>query len=660
MCTYKSYCWSLGTTSFRTADFNLKIEKQLLLLSEFWQEHPYDRWASNEPIQALYYDFMKESQFLSGDAPNKPKDAREKTSGLINLGLINDERRLTHAGESLLHIAASGNFQSNNLLQIPSDSYIYFKQMLKTSCAVEKTPVRPFVVLILALEELEYLTQEEFTYLLPLIISPKKYRDIIESIKQLRKGDTTIDEIIIHTLLSMENYHEALRFLLERPVSESVICEAGINRKSRQYDGAYYLLYQAIKDLNKDDPQSLLNLLSACRKIRIGIQWSNYLFKTTSKTRISRLLSLALNDVPVLNCKNEDELKIRFFHLMHLFKAKANLFDYSDLNRRYFATTDTVLFKDNQIKLASVPKCFFKLCIDNLRELAFTASENLPLDCGIEQIIPRYNISENDLFDKLASDYGITVQSLSDVEKFLDDERHKRFNKLIDDQFPNHVLLELLSDFETRNDDNIRSLVTNNADIPTIFEYIVGIIWYKVSNRQGRILDYLNLSLDADLLPKTHAAGGIEDITYHYDASPYYPEHSLLIELTLADGNNQRRMEMEPVSRHLGEFLLRDENQKAYALFVTPYLHLNVVSDFRGRKQMPYYSGDGEHCINGMKIIPLQTAELKTILEHSITYNTLYPLFEKAYLSDEMPKTWYEKNILAYLQNTQTTPRLPL
>ena len=76
MCTYKSYCWSLGTTSFRTADFNLKIEKQLLLLSEFWQKHPYGRWASNEPIQALYYDFMKESRFLSGDAPNKPKDAR--------------------------------------------------------------------------------------------------------------------------------------------------------------------------------------------------------------------------------------------------------------------------------------------------------------------------------------------------------------------------------------------------------------------------------------------------------------------------------------------------------------------------------------------------------------------------------------------------------
>lgn len=32
---YKSFCWSLGTTSFRTKDFNKTIEEQLLLLDEF-------------------------------------------------------------------------------------------------------------------------------------------------------------------------------------------------------------------------------------------------------------------------------------------------------------------------------------------------------------------------------------------------------------------------------------------------------------------------------------------------------------------------------------------------------------------------------------------------------------------------------------------------
>ena len=35
---YKSYAWVIGTTSFRTKDFNLNIERQLELLSEFWEK----------------------------------------------------------------------------------------------------------------------------------------------------------------------------------------------------------------------------------------------------------------------------------------------------------------------------------------------------------------------------------------------------------------------------------------------------------------------------------------------------------------------------------------------------------------------------------------------------------------------------------------------
>ncbi|MDR2267433.1 MAG: hypothetical protein LBE09_07640 [Christensenellaceae bacterium] len=30
-----------------------------------------------------------------GDAPNKSKDAQEKTSGFVDIGLIDDERKLT-------------------------------------------------------------------------------------------------------------------------------------------------------------------------------------------------------------------------------------------------------------------------------------------------------------------------------------------------------------------------------------------------------------------------------------------------------------------------------------------------------------------------------------------------------------------------------------
>ena len=62
MPAYKSFCWALGTTSFRTAHFNKTIEQQLSLLNEFWQlnENQNEIWEANNALQSRYYDFMKE------------------------------------------------------------------------------------------------------------------------------------------------------------------------------------------------------------------------------------------------------------------------------------------------------------------------------------------------------------------------------------------------------------------------------------------------------------------------------------------------------------------------------------------------------------------------------------------------------------------------
>lgn len=76
---YQSFCWVIGTTSFRTAKLNLKIEAQLLLLDEFYNEViKKSSWNWNNELQEKYYDFMKSKAFLTGDAKRKDKDAREK------------------------------------------------------------------------------------------------------------------------------------------------------------------------------------------------------------------------------------------------------------------------------------------------------------------------------------------------------------------------------------------------------------------------------------------------------------------------------------------------------------------------------------------------------------------------------------------------------
>ena len=153
----------------------------------------------------------------------------------------------------------------------------------------------------------------------------------------------------------------------------------------------------------------------------------------------------------------------------------------------------------------------------------------------------------------------------------------------------------------------------------------------------------MKLSLEANLLPKTHASGGYADIIYEYEACSYYPKHSLLIEATLTEGSSQRRMEMEPVSRHLGDYRIRFNNPFDYSLFISTYLDKNVISDFRYRKIIPY-TRDKE-TITGMKIITMDTESLKKILERKIIYRKLYGIFEKYH---EMPletDDWHDKMI---------------
>ena len=105
-------------------------------------------------------------------------------------------------------------------------------------------------------------------------------------------------------------------------------------------------------------------------------------------------------------------------------------------------------------------------------------------------------------------------------------------------------------------------------------------------------------------------------------------------------------MEMEPVSRHLGMHLIRTGNMNSYCVFATNYLNINVISDFRSRKTTPFYDPqDYSKSIAGMKIIPLQTSELKKIVSNRKTYKELYSLFETAYNSNLPPHKWYTNSI---------------
>lgn len=633
---YQSFCWVIGTTSFRTAKLNLKIEAQLLLLDEFYNEVIKESsWNWNNELQEKYYDFMKDRAFLTGEAKIKGKDAREKTSGLVDIGLITEDRLITKAGRELLKITSSGNFETNNVFNINRDSFIYLKQLLKTSIDVSGNIVRPFIAVVKCLTELEHLSYDEFTYFIPLIRDDGSAKQIISDIKLYREGKILPEEIIYKRLMQMENYKLAQEEFIDSDVDENLICLVGMNRKSRSYDKPYYKLYENLKKIFLDGENIYESLLNSAKNInqKPGTLWRSLLFKTTNIGVVRKNGESSIHkQCPFLNCKNETELKEVFFKYLHVFKAMATLSDYFDLNRRYFNITDTLIFEDRMIKLDMIPKYYFKEIIDVLYTETFSRDNNLRADVSLETISEAFKLDISKVYAALSKDLGITIKSPEQATTYINDERYRRFNALIDKKFNDTVLIELLNCFETRDDKRIEEIVTDEAAIPTIFEYVLGIIWYKVSERQGNILDFMKLSLEANLLPKTHAAGGYADIIYEYEACASYPKHSLLLEATLADGNNQRRMEMEPVSRHLGDYRIRFNNPFDYSLFVSTYLDKNVISDFRYRKIIPYTRD--EETITGMKIISMDTDSLKKIIENNVKYKYLYEVFDKYH---EMP-----------------------
>ena len=556
----------------------------------------------------------------------------------------------TEVGKAILKISRSGEYTSKNILSISSDSIIYLSQLLKYSISLKDGYVRPFVVLLYLLSKVGPLSFEEFTYLAPLCISEETTANIVNAITMFRNGNISLDDIIYQHIMRQKNYQDAYYAWTNSEVSEELVTAIGINRKSRIYDKIYFPFYLALRRLFVDNnSDAVIEVYNISKDIQVGSYWRELLFNSVSAKAIKNDPLSHLNITEFTHVNTETELKEVFFKYLHLFKVKSTLRDYFDLNRRYIKLSNIILFEDGQLKYDIVPKPFFISAMSELYKLAYTEAENLEQLNNLEDICPSLSLSEQQLLDALNDEMGTELNSIDEIYSEVENLRYDRFKNMIATRFSDEQLIELLDNFDSRNDDAISKAVSDNADIPTIFEYVLGIIWYKTSEFKGRILDYLKLSLDADLLPVTHAAGGEADIVYEYNAwPPFYPKHNLLLEATLADGTNQRRMEMEPVSRHLGRHLLRTRNFHNYCIFATTYLDVNVISDFKNRKHIPYYDTQNEDdFITGMKIIPLDTSDLREIIRQGKKYRELYPLFEEAYQQSDKfhPRKWYEEMV---------------
>jgi len=648
---FKTYCWVVGSTSFREKQLAYKNEVLIRYLNQLFEDNPNKKWRE---LQEIYYDNLKNGGFIMGEASRKDKDARQKTTGLAQIGLCYpSNRHVTPVGASIVQLSKKGDFESKNIFEINEDSFVYLLQFLKYQIIDGDNGfyIKPFLSLMYMIIKLGYLSRSEFTYLLPIC---KTTSDVVEMTSEIlnNRGNLSVDSILLKKMSGMPNYQDALHLFLTNPgFSDELVMDVGIHRKSRLYDKPFAPFFTELFKLVEDqDSFSLSQKIIEIGKLRTCLNAINdnqatswrQLFGLQKTTSIDNSFVERFYKLNICKHQTEEEFKKNVFWLWHLMKWKSTLEDYYDLNKRYFYLTDIIKFDNQQFTLTEVGFDYFFDIIDkvlveplvkeNEYEQFFTS--NVPL----AEISPLFIKTKENIAVAINERYGKRLTA-SELDDFLNDMYNKQFLAFIDSRFPKEVLISLLDYFKSRDDESIKEIVTQEATVPTSFEYIVGIIWYNLCGREGRLKDFIKLSLDSNFLPKSHAVGGEADLVFSYKKTHVYPKHDLLVEVTLSESTGQRHMEWEPVSRHLETHIKQTHNESDYCIFIASDLEERTTNTFRNSKNY-HFNDNGVERI-GLKIIPLDCSLLKILLSKEIMYPEIYSLFDDAYTDSCLSLSWY-------------------
>lgn len=642
---FKTYSWMYGTTSFRVSELKYKIERQLLKLKNLYTGNPDNyNWAS---LQGEYLKELLEEDWFNSNAQNEQdikKYARQVTSSLCDLGLVDSNRKLTAIGGELFKILDSGSFNFDNPFGIRNDSFLYLKQFLKiefsknvSSNFYSEFNINPFIALTYFISKHGHITEDEFRYLLPLVKNYQELQDLT-----INPVDRNIDTytLIVEKIKNMPNYQGALNVFKASDKSDAAFKNMLMNRKTSAGSEKYKDLYDAIIDNTVNSIiDAIVNLPGRTKAKFYEALFNNHQKPTQASTQEAEKYFLSLNF--------SDNLEENFFYLVHFAKWKTNLEEYFDNNKRFLGLTDIFIFGE-QIKLTPITEVYFKIIENKLLGVNLSNSKNeyqnlLTTNKTINEINPLLHISDSVLLQNLKSKYPdlSTEDTKKSIEKINKQKNKDKLNELINNHFSNQQLIDLLGYIRDRDDLNIKQYLHWDCNTPTVFEYIIGIVFYVMNGKTDNIHNFLNMSIDADLLPRRFAGGGQADLVFNYGT------HSALIEVTLSKKENQRKMELEPVSRHLGRYKLDSNKPNDYVIFIAPHLDPNVLVNFRSYRNLRYYNtNDTTKYIDSLKIIPFDIDDICLIINKGYNRVELEKRIEDSYVDNEKDGLLWYKNTL--------------
>lgn len=610
-----------------------KFYKQVINSPEFLGRNnsKFENFNNDLKDKGLYKIFM-EGKLNLKEYPDlkQPLDkyiearSRHYTSNLKKLGLITENRLVTDIGKALLNEMEIEMSPLEKALPIQKDNLIFMRQMSKLSIRktnyekkTKSTVVTTYSPLNMLITMLLKKTNMNETFLFQQIslISPYYKFDVKEKIDDMINVDSekSLNKIVNEynsRLMSDEiKFFGSKSDLLTKEEFNSN--DAFSNQKSSIVKNYYYEFYVLNKKFHSENTQQAMDKLidfirtpEKYKAIQKRFNGNRSLFSINTNGRITP---------DKFNNKNKDNVWVKNADNNDFYVKMAVLNKRRDSIREYYKSFEKLLKISDIIsvngKLVSLTFPKMWQALDNSVNFENHIFEDERVEGKVSeetQINPDFvnnlslehiwNLSDeesNNVQHEFVSSYG--NKSMEEIKFDIAYDREKKFIEKLPSIMPKESLIEILPLFKNREDKKIMKKTTQNATVPTIFEWIIAIAWYYISKNNKlynkspySLLDSMNLLLDSDWFPVNQAAGqkSLEeadagDITVKYKKNGKYNDHIVQIEATLMDKNAIKRGEWEPVLRHSANLTADSNPIPVQTYFVTSHRDKNTENIWR-------------------------------------------------------------------------------
>ncbi len=584
------------------------------------------RLEEKEGIE-LFNDFKRVKNYTL-NASRIGLRGRTLTNAVMKVGFITHQRKLSSVGKAYLNHTLKNADAIEKLLGLSEDNLVYLRQFLKLRVYSSETDryFYNFRFALLFLTKYTNVPQKDFLKLIESIKpdqSEQELNQIIGEYAYTYKNEELFEDfykrVFAPTLRTNEELQQVKLMFLEDNLSDENFIKFFNNRDSNSTS----LLYKrfvtkllAFHERKEDSIYKEIISLSKDARIKKAFGENRNPFIINNKMTMEEFVTENIEN-PLLS---GDGYKI---YMQFIFSKHNDLIsEYSDMCRRTFQVTGLISFENGLVNLNNswvisplIALLGDKFCLTG--EEIYSNYEKKEDSIWFEDlsIIEILDISEKEialLYSALGRKFGI--EDLTEINNLIVRKREKEYRDFISEHFPVEKIINILGYIIERDDEKIFELVTESATVPTIYEYILTIAWYYISDKKNFLVHKaFQVSLDGNKLPLTHRGGGAGDIEIINE------DYCLLIEATLMDMATQKRGELEPVIRHSINFSLGNLDRESRTLFIANELDNNVLNIFRASQFVEFNGTLNSGTVQGISIFALTTFEIIAILEKKIT-----------------------------------------